>query len=76
MKRRTVSLPEGVDALIRDLALPGESYSATVARLIEDGAKAARSNKPPGFVGVADGDAPEDLSLRVEAELRELFARD
>jgi len=74
LKRRTISLPEGVDALIRELALPDEAYSATVARLVEEGAKAARGKRPPAFVGVADGDVPVDLSVRAEHYLRELFA--
>src|SRR5439155_635672 len=56
MQRRTVSLPEGVDALIRELARPGESYSATVVRLVEEGARATRGKKPPSFIGIADGE--------------------
>ena len=76
MARRTVSLPDSVDALIRDSALPGESYSGTVARLVEAGARSDRRKKPPGFIGVADVEVPEDLSRRTEKYLSELLLRD
>ena len=34
MPRRTIHLPKSVDELIHRMARPGESYSATVARLV------------------------------------------
>jgi hypothetical protein len=72
MMRRTISLPEGVDALIRDSSQPGESYSATVARLVEAGARTSRTRRVPGFVGIAEGDA-DDLGRNTEKYLRELL---
>ena len=40
MARRTVNLPDSVEALAREAAEPGESFSATVSRLIEAGVRA------------------------------------
>ena len=70
MARRTVDLPESVEALARELAEEGETFSATVARLIEEGARAVRGRRPPGYV--AAGDGPEDLGRVAERYLREL----
>jgi len=39
MARRTVSLPDAVDRLVREAAAEGETVSSTVARLIEVGAR-------------------------------------
>jgi len=68
--RRTISLPDSVDALARESAEEGESFSATVARLIEAGARSSRGRKRPRYV--ASGDGPEDLASRAERYLREL----
>jgi hypothetical protein len=35
MARRTISLPQSIEDLARESAREGESFSATVARLIE-----------------------------------------
>lgn len=70
MARRTVNLPDSVDALARELAEDGESFSATVSRLIEDGARATRGGRPPRYVG--SGDGPDDLGVLAERYLREL----
>ena len=70
MVRRTVSLPDGVDSLVRELAHDGESFSAAVARLVEAGARSLQSGKPPRYV--ASGDGPKDLGRRAERYLREL----
>ena len=70
MTRRTISLPDSVDALARESAEEGESFSATVARLIEAGARASRGGKRPSYV--ASGDGPEDLGRAAEHYLREL----
>jgi len=69
MVRRTVNLPESVEATVRELAREGESFSAAVARLIEAGAKALRGPRKPLYVGVGKG--PTDLSLLAEKYLRE-----
>jgi hypothetical protein len=68
MARRTVNLPESVEALARESAEDGESFSATVARLIEAGAEATRGKNLPAYVGSFDG--PEDLSELAEYYLR------
>lgn len=70
MARRTVNLPDSVEALAREAAEPGESFSATVSRLIEAGFRASKGARPPGYVG--SGEGPEDLGLRAEHYLREL----
>ena len=69
MPRRTISLSESVDQLARSLASEGESFSATVARLIEEAARARRRRRP-SWVGSAEG--PEDLGIDAERYLREL----
>jgi hypothetical protein len=74
MPRRTISISETTDELVRDLARDGESFSAAVTRLIELGAVAAQGHRVPSYVGVAEG--PPDLSMRAEEYLRETFAED
>jgi hypothetical protein len=69
MARRTVNLPDVVEARVRELAHEGESFSATVARLIEEGARAVGS-RWPSYVG--SGHGPDDLGRNAEAYLREL----
>jgi hypothetical protein len=72
MKRTTISLPDSVDQLARASARDGESFSATVARLIEQGARAEHSvGRTPRYV--ASGDGPEDLGLLAEHYLHELI---
>ena len=70
MARRTVNLPDGVEARARELAREGESFSATVARLIEEGARAVEGPRRPSYVG--SGEGPDDLGRRAEEYLREL----
>jgi hypothetical protein len=67
--RRTVNLPDSVEALARDAAESGESFSATVSRLIERGVIASRGRTPPRYVG--SGDGPGDLGRAAERYLRE-----
>lgn len=70
MGRTTVNLPDSVEELARDAAQEGESFSATVARLIEEGARASRGPKPPRYV--ASGEGPDDLGRAAERYLREV----
>jgi hypothetical protein len=70
MARRTVNLPESVEALVRELASDGESFSVTASRLIEAGARSLDGPRVPGYV--ASGDGPEDLGLNAEKYLRDL----
>jgi hypothetical protein len=71
MVRRTIYLPESVDKLVRERALEGESFSAAVARLVQQGAAAERGGKLPRYVG--SGKGPTDLGRRAEQYLRELI---
>jgi hypothetical protein len=73
MVRRTVNLPESTDALVRQIAQEGESFSAAVTRLIEAGAKALRGGRRPSYVGVGKG-GPPDLGRMAEKYLRELVS--
>jgi hypothetical protein len=69
MARRTVNLPDAVEARARELALEGESFSATVTRLIEAGARSVDGLRAPSYVG--SGDGPSDLGRRAERYLEE-----
>ncbi len=70
MARRTVSLPDHTEALVRSMARDDESFSAAVARLVEAGARALEGRRSPSYVGVGDG--PDDLGRRAEAYLEEV----
>jgi hypothetical protein len=70
MPRRTISLPESIEELARESARDGESFSATVARLIEQGARVERGARRPRYVGSGEGDS--DLGRAAERYLREL----
>jgi hypothetical protein len=72
MARRTIYLPESVEALARDEAAEGESFSATVARLIEAGVRTKRGRRAPSYV--ATGDGPDDLGRMAEQYLRDLVS--
>jgi hypothetical protein len=69
MSRRTVYLPDSVEELARESTEAGESFSATVARLIEAGARSTQGRKRPRYVGAGDG--PGDLGRMAERYLRE-----
>ena len=72
MPRRTISLPHSVEALARQAALEGESFSATVARLIERGAQVEGGAHAPSYV--AAGEAESDLGREAERYLRDPVA--
>ena len=72
MARRTVNLPDSVEAVVRELAGEGESFSATVTRLIEEGARSLRGPRRPSYV--ASGEGPDDLGRMAERYLGELAA--
>jgi hypothetical protein len=69
MARRTVYLPDSVEDLARESTGAGESFSATVARLIEEGARSRRGRKRPRYV--ASGEGPSDLGRLAEQYLRD-----
>ena len=68
--RVTISLPKSIEELAREAARDGESFSATVARLIEQGAKAERGARRPRYV--ASGEGPADLGVAAERYLADL----
>jgi hypothetical protein len=68
--RRTINLPDAVEELAREHAEEGESFSATVARLIEAGVRSTRGRRPPRYVG--SGEGPDELGRFAERYLREL----
>jgi hypothetical protein len=65
--RRTIYLPDSIEALVREHALPSESFSATVVRLIELGAPDDRSTWPD-YIGSGEG-GPPDLGINAEKYL-------
>jgi hypothetical protein len=69
MTRKTISMPTSIEQLARESAREGESFSATVARLIEQGTRAERGARQPRYV--AAGEGPEDLGIAAERYLRE-----
>lgn len=72
MARRTIYLPEGTEALVRQLAEEGESFSGAVTRLIEAGARALKRGRVPSYV--ASGDGPDDLGRKADTYLQELVS--
>lgn len=69
MPRRTISLPQSIEDLARQSATDGESFSATIARLIERGARAEGEANRPRYVGAGEGD--RDLGKHAERYLRD-----
>lgn len=69
MARRTLSLPDSVEAMVRERADEGESFSAAAARLIQAGARAGGGKRVPRYV--ASGKGPRDLGRMAERYLRE-----
>jgi hypothetical protein len=69
MSRRTIYLPDSVEELARESTAAGESFSATVARLVEEGARRTRGPRRPRYV--ASGEGPADLGRLAEQYLRE-----
>jgi hypothetical protein len=69
MARRTIYLPPAVEGLARANARDGESFSATVARLIEQGAGGGNELRPASYTAIGEG--PGDLGINAEKYLRE-----
>ena len=74
MPRRTVSLPKAIDDLVHELAEEGESYSAAVARLVQDGARATRSERRPRYVGSANSGLQRDFARNYERYVEDALA--
>lgn len=67
MARRTIYLPGSAEALVREHAREGESFSATIVRLIEFGALTADEKDWPDYIG--SGEGPGDLGINAEKYL-------
>ena len=70
MVRRTITLPETIDTVVRETSDEGESFSAAVTRLIEAGVRSQGESRRPRYI--ASGEGPDDLGRRAERYLREL----
>lgn len=70
MVRKTITLPESTVTYVLEEARDGESFSAAVARLLDERSRSAGS-RMPSYVGAGEG--PPDLSLRAEEYLREIL---
>jgi predicted CopG family antitoxin len=76
MVRRTISLPASVDEKIRKIAEEEGSYSAAVARLVEDASKRTRASERPSYIGsVDDPDLPRDFALNYEKYMKDALKR-
>ncbi|HEX5763628.1 MAG TPA: hypothetical protein VFY04_10985 [Solirubrobacterales bacterium] len=67
MARRTVYLPGSIEALVRERAREGESFSGALVRLVEQGALSGDDQERPDWIGVGEG--PGDLSMNLEKYL-------
>ena len=67
MPRRTIYLPESVEELIHEHAREGESFSATVVRLLQLGALDNDRESWPDYIGSFEG--PGDLGINAEKYL-------
>jgi hypothetical protein len=65
--RRTINLSDNVETIAREAARTGESFSATVSRLIVEAAASERGPKRPRYVGAGEG--PSDLGRAAEGYL-------
>jgi hypothetical protein len=76
MPRKTIYLPDSTEKLVHDHGREGESFSATLVRLIELGAvdddaelgTVDESEFPLGYIGAAKG-GPPDLAINAEKYL-------
>lgn len=77
MPRKTIYIPDSATQLVNEHAREGESFSATVVRLIELGAiddepftdsTVDESEFPLGYIGAGEG-GPPDLSINAEKYL-------
>lgn len=78
MPRKTIYIPDGTEEVVREHARKGESFSATVVRLIELGATEdvefdpgpgeEDEEYPLGYIGSGKG-GPPDLAINAEKYL-------
>ena len=76
MVRRTISLPASVDEKIRKIAADEGSYSAAVARLLEEATRRGRTHDRPNWIGsVDDPELPRDFARNYEKYMKEALRR-
>lgn len=76
MVRRTISLPNSVDEKLQKIAEEEGSYSAAVARVVEDASRRTRSSERPSYIGsVDDPSLPRDLALNYEQYMKDALKR-
>jgi hypothetical protein len=66
--RRTIYLPDNVEEVVRKHAVEGESFSATIVRLVELGAREDEHHVPLDYIGVGNSGLP-DLGINAEKYL-------
>lgn len=67
MPRKTIYLPEDVEETVREHAVEGESFSATIVRLVELGAR--EDEHPVRLDYFGSGEGPGDLGINNEKYL-------
>jgi hypothetical protein len=67
MPRKTIYIPESAVELVDGHAQEGDSFSATVVRLLELGAREDEQQVPLDYVG--SGEEPGDLGINAEKYL-------
>lgn len=67
MPRRTIYIPDSAEELVREHSHEGESFSATVVRLILLGALGDDRDSRPDWIGSFEG--PGDLGINAEKYL-------
>lgn len=73
MVRRTITIPDEIENRVRSDSGESESFSATVARLLDEALANRSSESKLAWIGSWDSGDPE-LAFRVEEVLAELGA--
>jgi predicted CopG family antitoxin len=68
MARRTIYLPDAIEDLVREHSVEGESFSATIVRLVEIGAREDELDVPLDYIGSGKSGLP-DLGINAEKYL-------
>lgn len=67
--RRTIYMPDDIDELVREHAVEGESFSATIVRLVELGAREDEHHHVPlDYIRAGNSGLP-DLGINAEKYL-------
>ena len=68
MPRRTIYLPDTTEEMLREHARKGESFSATIVRLVELGVREDEHQVPLDYIGAGNSGLP-DLGINAEKYL-------